>query len=346
MTALTIVAEMNLGTPNDARASSRRAPGALSALDYVPLAHLPTPLEPMDRLAEHLGMRRGSLWVKRDDATGLAAGGNKARKLEYLCAEALRQGSDWLITSGGPQSNHARMTAAAAARLGLGSSLVLDGERPTALTGNLVLDHVLGARLVFRGGVDPASLIEEVASALRSEGHRPYVIPLGGSTAVGALGYVNAALELLEQDPAVSLVVLPSASCGTQAGLVAGFQRHHMVLGISAGLATRERIEALANETAKLARLPAPTGRAQLDLHQVGAGYGQHTNEAKEAIQLAARLEGLILDPVYTGKAMAGLIAAARERRLDPAGRTVFLHTGGLPGLLSLGHADWAVLEA
>jgi D-cysteine desulfhydrase family pyridoxal phosphate-dependent enzyme len=311
----------------------------------VPLAHLPTPLEPMDRLAEHLGMPRGSLWVKRDDATGLAAGGNKARKLEYLCAEALRKGSDWLITSGGPQSNHARMTAAAAAHIGLGCSLVLDGARPSALTGNLVLDHIFRGRLVFTEGRNPASVVQEVADALRTEGHRPYVVPYGGSTALGALGYVNAALELREQDPAVSLVMLATSSCGTHAGLVAGFQDHRMVLGVDAGSATAERIEALANETAKLARLPAPTGRAQLDPNQLGAGYGQHTDGAKEAIQLAAGLEGLILDPVYTGKAMAGLIAAARGRRLDPEGRTVFLHTGGLPGLLSMGHADWAVAD-
>ena len=311
----------------------------------MPLAHLPTPLEPMDRLAEHLGMPRGSLWVKRDDATGLAAGGNKARKLEYLCAEALRKGSDWLITSGGPQSNHARMTAAAAAHLGLGCSLVLDGARPSALTGNLVLDHIFRGRLVFTEGRNPASVVPEVADALRTEGHRPYVVPYGGSTALGALGYVNAALELREQDPAVSLVMLATSSCGTHAGLAAGFQDHRMVLGVDAGSATAERIEALANETAKLARLPAPTGRAQLDPNQLGAGYGQHTDGAKEAIQLAAGLEGLILDPVYTGKAMAGLIAAARGRRLDPEGRTVFLHTGGLPGLLSMGHADWAVAD-
>ena len=324
---------------------SRRASGALSGFDYVSLAHLPTPLEPMDRLAEHLGMPRGSLWVKRDDATGLAAGGNKARKLEYLCADALRQGSDWLITTGGPQSNHARMTAAAAAHLGLGCTLVLEGERPTALTGNLVLDRLLGGRLVFSEGEDLGSLIEEVADGLRTEGYKPDILPLGGSTAVGALGYVNAAFELREQDPAVSLVVLASSSCGTQAGLVAGFGDHQMVLGISAGLSSTERIDALANETAELAGLPAPTGRPQLDLDQVGAGYGQHTDAAKEAIQLAAGFEGLILDPVYTGKAMAGLIAAARGRRLDPQGRTVFLHTGGLPGLLSMGHSDWAVVD-
>src|SRR3979411_3243579 len=185
MTALTIVAEMNLGTPNDPRPSSRRAPGALSAIDYVPLAHLPTPLEPMDRLAEHLGMRRGSLWVKRDDATGLAAGGNKARKLEYLCAEALRRGSDWLITSGGPQSNHARMTAAAAARLGLGCSLVLDGDQPAALNGNLVLDRVLQAGVVFGGNGDQGSVVQAVAHALRRQGHQPFVIPVGGSNPVG-----------------------------------------------------------------------------------------------------------------------------------------------------------------
>jgi D-cysteine desulfhydrase family pyridoxal phosphate-dependent enzyme len=331
--------------PADQLTTSRRVSGALSGYDYVRLAHLPTPLEPMDRLAEHLGMPRGSLWVKRDDATGLAAGGNKARKLEYLCADALQQGCDWLITTGGPQSNHARMTAAAAAHLGLGCSLILHGERPTALTGNLVLDHLLGGRLVFSEGEDLGSVIEEVTDGLRNEGRKPYVIPLGGSTAVGALGYVNAVLELREQDPAVSLVVLASTSCGTQAGLVAGFQDHRMVLGISAGLSTPERIEALANETAELAGLSAPTGRAQLNLDQVGAGYGQHTDEAKEAIQLAAGLEGLILDPVYTGKAMAGLIAAARERHLDRDGRTVFLHTGGLPGLLSVGHSDWAVAD-
>jgi D-cysteine desulfhydrase len=299
----------------------------------------------MDRLAENVGMPKGSLWVKRDDTTGLAVGGNKARKLEYLCAEALRLGSDWLITSGGPQSNHARMTAAAAARLGLGCSLVLDGDQPAALTGNLVLDRVLQAQVVFRGDSDQGSVVQAVAHDLRRQGHQPFVIPVGGSNPVGALGYVNAALELQAQDSAPSLVVVASSSCGTQAGLVAGFQNHDRVLGVHVGGATTEWIETLANETADLAGLPAPTGSPQLDMGQVGPGYGQHTDAAKEAIRLAASLEGLILDPVYTGKAMAGLISAAREGRLDPNGRTVFLHTGGLPALLAAGHAEWAVAE-
>jgi len=332
-------------TRPDTTATSAEIIQLRAGFEYVPLAHLPTPLEPMDRLAAHLGMPPGSLWVKRDDATGLAVGGNKARKLEYICAAALRQGCDWLITSGGPQSNHARMTAAAAARLGLGCSLVLYGERPSALTGNLVLDHILQARVTFSGGADPASVVQDVAGNLRGNGHTPYVIPLGGSTALGALGYVNAALELEEQDPSVSLVILASSSCGTQAGLVAGFQDHRKVLGIGVGWSTIERINDMANETAALAGLNPPAGHAQLDLDQVGDGYGQHTDSAKEAIRLAASLEGLILDPVYTGKAMAALIAAARERRLDPAGRTVFLHSGGLPGLLSAGHADWVVFD-
>jgi L-cysteate sulfo-lyase len=333
------------GTPAKQVTSTRHGFGGRSGFDYVPLAYLPTPLEPMERLADHLGMPKGSLWVKRDDLTGLAGGGNKARKLEYLCAEALREGCDWLITSGGPQSNHARMTAAAAARLGLGCSLVLHGARPMALTGNLVLDHLLQGRLVFSGDKDPAAVVDEVAEGLRAENHKPYVVPYGGSSALGALGYVNAAIELRDQDPALALVVLAASSCGTQAGLAAGFRDHRIVLGVNVGGASTATIEALAAETAGLAGLPPPTGRAQLDLDQVGAGYAEHTDAAKDAIELAAGLEGLILDPVYTGKAMAGLIAAAHKDRLDPGGRTVFLHTGGLPGLLSAGHSEWAVLD-
>lgn len=308
-----------------------------------PLAHLPTPLDPADRLADALGRPAGSLWVKRDDATGLAVGGNKVRKLETVVAAALAEGAEHLVTGAGVQSNACRATAAAAARAGLGCTLILDGEDPAEPSGNLLLDQLLGARTLFHPCTEHDDLdlaIEAEVTRLRSDGVKAVGVAVGMSTPLGSLGYVTAAQELLAELPELALVVTATGSCGTQAGLAAGVGDHTKVLGVRVGTRPdmRERIRRLAVETAALAGLPDPLGEVQLDDTQLGDGYGAHTPAALAAMTLAARTEGLLLDPVYTGKAMAGLIAAARAGHL-PDGPVVFLHTGGLPGLLSREHA-------
>ena len=315
----------------------------------VPLAHLPTPVEPLDRLGARLGKPAGTLWVKRDDMTGLAGGGNKARKLEYLCADALARGCDTLVTGGGVQSNHVRMTAAAANRLGLACTIVVAGERPDVATGNVVLDELLGPEMVWFGG-DGNLAYEEMEAAilatadrLAGEGRRPYAMPIGGASAVGALGYVRAASELLSQVPELDVVVVADGSGGTHAGLAAGFGDHRRVLGIDVGARADldVAVGGRAAEAAALARLRAPTGGPRIDHGQVGAGYGSPTAAAGEALSLAARLEGLLLDPVYTGKAMAGLIEACRTGRLPPDSLVVFLHSGGMPALLAASYSAW-----
>ncbi len=329
------------------------------------LAVLPTPLEPADRLGAALGMERGALWVKRDDLTGLAGGGNKARKLEYLCADALAQGADVLVTGGGAQSNHVRMTAAAANRLGLACTVVVAGPRPALPTGNGVLLELLGPDVVWEGAPGLRgpngeeglmayeaieALIDQTADRLAAEGRRPYRMPIGGATAVGALGYVRAALELREQATAawggepIDVVVVADGSGGTHAGLAAGLGDFDLVLGVDVGARTDldTQVPAKAAAAAALAGLPAPTGRVRLDPGRVGGGYGVATAECRQAVVLAARTEGLILDPVYTGKAMAGLVAARGDGSLAPDARTVFLHTGGMPALFATAYASWA----
>jgi D-cysteine desulfhydrase family pyridoxal phosphate-dependent enzyme len=304
----------------------------------------------MDRLGSELGFERGRLWVKRDDCTGLAGGGNKARKLEYLCADAIAQGCDVLVTGGGRQSNHVRMTAAAANRLGLDATLVLSSKEPTHPTGNVVLDYLLGADLVWVGELDYygcEAAIDDVCDRLRAEGRHPYRMPIGGASPVGALGYVAAADELGEQlartGDTASVVVVADGSGGTHAGLVAGLGDHARVMGVDVG--TRpdldEQVPAKAAEVAQLAGRPAPVGTVWMDHSSFGAGYGAPTDECREALDLAARYEGLILDPVYTGKAMAGLVAARRQDRIPADATTVFLHTGGLPALFAAAYAGW-----
>jgi L-cysteate sulfo-lyase len=307
----------------------------------IPLSSWPTPLEPAPRLAVELGLRQGDLWIKRDDLTDLG-GGNKVRKLEHLLGEAVAEGATVLVTSGGVQSNHARITAAAAARCGLRSVLVLAGAPVTGRPGNLALDELLGARLVLAHGASGAGLdrlVEEVADRLRAAGEVPAVLPFGGSSPVGARGYLACARELRDQAPDAEHVVVAVGSGGTMAGLVAGLGPDR-VIGIDAGAVPdpRERVAALASA------LDAPAGRVRVHRDQVGEGYGRLTGAAAEAMRTAARTEGLILDPVYTGKALAGLAAAINEGAVRPGERTVFVHTGGLPGLF--GHSFAAELAA
>jgi D-cysteine desulfhydrase len=301
----------------------------------------------MDRLGATLGFPSGGLLVKRDDLTGLAGGGNKARKLEHLCADALAQGCDTLVTGGGKQSNHVRMTAAAANTLGLACTVVLAGDRPDAPTGNVVLDELFGPEIVWVGDLDYFPLearISSEAKRLEAAGRRPYAIPIGGASTIGALAYALAVDELLEQVDGVDLVVVADGSGGTHAGLVAGFGDHAKVLGVDVG--TRPNLtDAVPQMAAAVARhlgRAAPTGEIRIDLERFGAGYGEPTDSCLEALTLTARLEGIVLDPVYSGKAMAGLIAGVREGRVDPAReRVVFLHTGGMPALFSGRYSSW-----
>ena len=310
------------------------------------LAVLPTPCDAADRLGAAIGFAAGQLLVKRDDLTGLAGGGNKVRKLELLVDDALTKGCDTLVTGGGYQSNHARVTAAAANRVGLGCTLVLASHSPDVPTGNALLDEILGASITWAGPLDYQGLedrIEEEAQRLRKSGRRPYVVPIGGASPLGTSAYIRAADELRAQVPDVELVVVADGSGGTHAGLAAGLGDHRAVLGVDVGtrpdLDTAVRVLAVA--AAELAGRAAPTGAVQVDHDRIGAGYGEATPDGREAMDLAARLEGLILDPVYTAKALAGLIAAARNGTMRDK-RTVFIHTGGMPALFSPQYASWA----
>jgi D-cysteine desulfhydrase family pyridoxal phosphate-dependent enzyme len=314
------------------------------------LAHLPTPVEALDRLSAWLGGPR--LLVKRDDMTGLALGGNKARKLELLGVEALAVGADLLVTGGGSQSNHARMTAAAANRLGLGCHLAVAGHAtPEAASGNLLLCRLLGAELHYTGTRDYYSseaAITDLAASLKADGHRPYAIPIGGASVTGVRAYLEAAEELLGQlGSPPDWVVVADGSGGTHAGLLAGLPGRTKVLGVDVG--TRpdldDMVPALATAAAGAAGREEPQAEVIIDHGRFGAGYGQPTAETKEAIRAAARTEGLILDPVYTGKAMAGLIGWAREGRFAPGDTVVFWHTGGAPALFAEGYGAWLTGE-
>lgn len=307
----------------------------------IRLSHWPTPLDPAPRLATALGLRPEDLWVKRDDLTDLG-GGNKVRKLEHLVAEAVADGATVLVTSGGAQSNHARMTAAAAARAGLRAVLVLSGVPAADRPGNLALEALTGARAVPVGAVDQTTLAvraAEVAEELRAAGEVPALLPLGGSSATGARGYLACAAELAEQAPDAATVAVALGSGGTMAGLVAGLGAGR-VLGVDVGAVPdpAERVAGL------VTALGGPDEPLRLRLDQVGPGYGALTPAAADAMRTAARTEGLLLDPVYTAKALAGLAAAVADGDVRPGERTVFVHTGGLPGLF--GHPVAAELAA
>jgi D-cysteine desulfhydrase len=300
----------------------------------VQLATWPTPLEPAPRLARAVGLAEGDLWLKRDDLVGLGGGGNKVRKLEWLVGAALADGADVLVTTGAAQSNHARLTAAAGARLGLDVVLVLAGEAGAASSGNLALDGLLGVRVVWTGEADHtklASAAEEVAADLVRDGHRPAVVPFGGSSALGARGYRECAEELLAQAPDLRTVVAALGSGGTMAGLVAGLGADR-VLGVHVG-AVADPARTVTALVTELTGEDCDPGGLRLDLDQVGEGYATLPEPVVAALATAARCEGVVLDPVYTGRALAGLAAAVAAGDVRPGERTVFLHSGGLPGL-------------
>lgn len=320
----------------------------------IDLAHLPSRLEPMPRLQERL--EGPSLWIKRDDITGLSIGGNKTRKLEYLVAEALELNADCLVTLGAIQSNHVRQTAAAAARVGLECFSILE-DRGVSNTsnykynGNYLINVLHGAHieLLHKSESGSESMSKLLESLLRN-GRRPYRIPSGGSNVMGSLGYITCAMELLDQfskeDIIPREIIVPSGSGGTQAGLLVGLRAMGcdipvLGIGVRASQSVQElRVYDLACATANFIGYPSCVSRADVvvDDRHVGTGYGLITNTGAEAISLFAQLEAQLLDPVYTGKAAAGLIHHIHAKRYNSSDHVVFIHTGGTVGLF--GYAE------
>ena len=319
---------------------------ALERLDAIPTlapAIAPTPVEELSRLRDLLRLEP-RLLVKRDDAIPFGFGGNKIRKLQIVAAQALADGADTLITTGGVQSNHARATAAVAAKLGLGCVLVANGTPPAKPTGNALLDRLLGAEIRYVASREerPAAM-EDAARELRARGRRPFVIPLGASTPHGAAAYARAVGELLAQTRPPDVIVLSTSSGGTQAGVVAGCRLRNLatrVIGISADDPTAAIDRSIRGILSGLESLigadpgALSAGELEVDDTFVGAGYGIPTPQSTEAIELCARSEALFLDPTYTAKAMAGLIARARGGALR-SGTILFWHTGGQVGLFA-----------
>lgn len=317
-------------------------------LDRIPrlrFAHLPTPIEPMPRLGGHLGGQ--PLWVKRDDQTGLAFGGNKVRKLEFLIAEAQANGARVLMTTGAVQSNQCRQTAAAAARFGLDCLLVLRGDPPARPEGNLLLDLLCGAEVHWAGTNDPDAVLEAKFQEAWEAGRRPYKIVYGASSPVGALGYVAAMYELAGQSLTFDRIVVASSSAGTQAGMIVGARATDFtgrITGISVDRPAAELksdVARLANETASLVGVPATFEPSDVDAIDefIGEGYAVLGRREVEATRAFARLEGLLLDPVYTAKAAGGMMAMIRDGRIASDERVLFWHTGGGPAVFAYGDA-------
>ena len=328
-------------------------------IDTIPrcrINNLPTPLVELKRLAGDLGGPR--IIMKRDDLTGVALGGNKTRKLEFLLGEAVSQGCDTVITGGAMQSNHCRQTAAAAAAVGLACHLALGGAAPAVPQGNLLLDHIFGAIVHWCGEHEKGELIPEIAGELRSKGRRPYVIPFGGSNPTGALGFVAAVRELKAQLSAlgerIDCLILPSSSGGTHAGLAVGAD----IFGLDAGIvgigidrgspgepSYESELAALANLTAQ--RLGADprydAGAFRMRYGYFGGGYAVVGEGERKAIGLAGAREGILLDPVYTARAMAGLIDMIRKGEFTSRDVVLFWHTGGIPAVFD--HAKDIVVE-
>ncbi|HEY5706057.1 MAG TPA: D-cysteine desulfhydrase family protein [Terrimicrobiaceae bacterium] len=344
------LSDLNSDSHLQERSRSRKAslPDRLKALRKCSLGFFPTPLVEMKRLSRRLGGPR--LWIKRDDLTGLAFGGNKTRKLEFLLAEALAQDADTVITAGAAQSNHCRQTAAAAAMLGLSCHLVLGGEPPVVANGNLLLDNLFGATIHWSGGLRKGESLARVERELFSDGLRPFVIPYGGSNPVGAAGFASAMVELREQlaigAASADAIVFASSSGGTHAGLLVGasvVESSARIIGI--GVDKREAEEepfeelvaSLASQTAELLGVEARYQSAEVVLKSgyLGAGYGVVGDLERRAIRLMAECEGILLDPVYTGRAFGALVDLIRLGEFRSDERVIFWHTGGAPALFS-----------
>jgi len=324
----------------------------LSRYPRLHFAHLPTPLEPMERISRELG--GPNLWIKRDDCTGLSSGGNKTRKLEFLMADAVTQGADTIITQGATQSNHARQTCAIAAKLDFACHILLEDrtgyhDEAYVHNGNVLLDQLHGASVALRpADSDMNAEMEQLAQQLRDDGKKPYIIPGGGSNEIGALGYVNAALELIHQANERSLridhLLHATGSAGTQAGLVVGMEAMNSgipVYGVGVRAAKQkqeENVHGLAQRTLDFMGLsPELVAREKVVANSdyVGDGYGLPTNSMVEAVKMLATYEGILLDPVYSGKGFAGLIDLIRKGHFKKNENVVFLHTGGSVSLFA-----------
>lgn len=317
----------------------------INSIHFTPLANLPTPLEELPRLAKELGLSK--LLMKRDDLTGLAGGGNKARKLEYIFAEIVRGGYDVVLTAGGIQSNHARMTAAAARKMGLDVKLVLGGPDFSELQGNILLDSLFGAEIRYLVDDDANDRLTEVmeywAMELIAQGRKPYLLPIGGSTGTGALGYVKAMQELSMQYPSgPAQIITAIGSCGTFAGTILGcslYLPQARVIGISVSRsveAITKRTKELLQESAALLNIQNTTEQIPIECYdRYHSEYGVMTTDGERAIRLCAELEGILLDPVYTGKVMSALIDLTEKNIIDRNIPVIFNHTGGLPIIFS-----------
>ncbi|EPS5528021.1 D-cysteine desulfhydrase [Klebsiella pneumoniae] len=318
----------------------------LTRFPRLELIGAPTPLEYLPRLSDHLGRE---IFIKRDDTTPLAMGGNKLRKLEFLAADALREGADTLITAGAIQSNHVRQTAAVAAKLGLHCVALLENPIGTRAenylsNGNRLLLDLFNTQVEMCDALtDPAAQLDELATRIEAQGYRPYVIPVGGSNALGALGYVESALEISQQCEgavAISSVVVASGSAGTHAGLAVGLEQlmpQAELIGVTVSRSVADqlpKVEALQQAVANSLELQA---KAEIILWDdyFAPGYGTPNEDGMAAVKLLAQLEGILLDPVYTGKAMAGLIDGITQKRFKDEGPILFVHTGGAPALFA-----------
>ncbi|UIM89730.1 D-cysteine desulfhydrase [Yersinia ruckeri] len=322
----------------------------LAQFPRLDLVGNPTPLEKLSRLSDYLGRE---IYIKRDDVTPIALGGNKLRKLEFLVADALQQGADTLVTAGAIQSNHVRQTAAVAAKFGLHCVALLENpmgtEAENYLTnGNRLLLNLFGAEVVMCDGlVDPNAQLAELATRLEGQGFRPYVVPVGGSNALGALGYIQCALEIAAQSQGqvhFGSVVVASGSAGTHAGLAVGLQQllpEVELIGVKVSRKAAEQRPKVAQIQRDLALSLGISAVSEINLwdEYFGPQYGIPNDEGMAAVQLLAQQEGVLLDPVYTGKAMAGLIDGLAQQRFRDNGPVLFIHTGGAPALFAY-HPD------
>jgi D-cysteine desulfhydrase family pyridoxal phosphate-dependent enzyme len=310
------------------------------SLPRLRFAHLPTPIEPLPRLSARLGVQ---LSIKRDDQTGLALGGNKVRKLEFLLAEAQALGARTLITTGAAQSNHCRQTAGAAAQQGFACILVLAGHQPGQITGNVLLDRLLGAEIVWAGDREIGEVFQETFEQAQQDGRQPYLVPYGGSSPTGAAAYAAAISELMEQDVPIDRIVFASSSGGTQAGMVVGAHMHAFpgrITGISVdkpAASLCDTVATLANQTASLLGEDLNLTPSQIEVEDayLGGGYGVVSELERDAIHLWAHQEGILLDPVYTGRAAGGLMDMIQKGEIDSGERVLFWHTGGTPSLFA-----------
>lgn len=318
----------------------------LEKFEKTSLGFFPTPLVELSRLSVFLGGPK--IFMKRDDLTGLALGGNKTRKLEYILPDALKQGCDTIITAGAAQSNHCRQTAAAAAKLNLDCHLLLGGNAPLKAQGNLLLDHLFACHIHWTGSNRKGEDIARIFAQLQSEGKKPYIVPYGGSNELGALSFIDAVKELQQQNTGAefSHVIFASSSGGTHAGLILGkkiYNKTFDLVGINidkeanSALSFDQQITQLVNSTANLIGLNYTFSKDELILNSdyVGNGYGVIGPKENEAISLTAKFEGILLDPVYTARAMSGLIHLVRSGKFEKNDKVLFWHTGGAPSLFA-----------